>query len=200
MNKAQKHLNSLFDDLKESTKIYEEHMWWDTISEDDERYEYLSDFIHSQIEKEKEEKPEFTFYLDAYKNSKEIEIAIKKANHRDAILMGKGYEKIENDYLRLDFPYENYVVAKDGTHIINTYNNRIKLPSENKNEYMKYKLYNSKDKKMDNLYVHRLVAQLYVEKGYEEQTEVDHIDRDRKNNNYTNLRYVTRKENLQNRY
>jgi len=43
-------------------------------------------------------------------------------------------------------------------------------------------------------YVHRLVAESFCE-GYFEGALVDHIDGDRLNNHFTNLRWVTRSEN-----
>lgn len=46
-------------------------------------------------------------------------------------------------------------------------------------------------------YVHRLVAEAFIPKPLG-ATEVDHIDGDRTNNNLTNLRWVTHKENTNN--
>lgn len=47
-----------------------------------------------------------------------------------------------------------------------------------------------------NRLVHRLVAQEFCE-GYEPHLDVSHIDANRTNNVYTNLEWVTRKENIQ---
>lgn len=45
--------------------------------------------------------------------------------------------------------------------------------------------------------VHRIVAECYCKKPYsEERLEVNHIDMDRKNNNYKNLEWVTHKQNV----
>ena len=49
-------------------------------------------------------------------------------------------------------------------------------------------------------YVHRLVAETFVENDDPEtKKEVDHIDRDRSNNRFDNLRWVTRSTNLRNK-
>ena len=53
----------------------------------------------------------------------------------------------------------------------------------------------TKDAKQDQFYVHRLVAKAFIPNpdGF---NEVDHIDADRKNNNVSNLRWVTHFENM----
>ena len=53
----------------------------------------------------------------------------------------------------------------------------------------------SKDCKYTSFNVHRLVAEHFLEKTAE-QTEVNHKDGDKKNNNVENLEWVTQKENL----
>ncbi len=51
--------------------------------------------------------------------------------------------------------------------------------------------------KVCGLYVHRLVAELFVPNP-DNKPEIDHIDTNKLNNNANNLRWVTRKENLNN--
>ena len=48
--------------------------------------------------------------------------------------------------------------------------------------------------KMFNLAVHRLVAEMFVDGKNEKTTEVHHIDGNKLNNNYKNLRWVSKKE------
>lgn len=45
--------------------------------------------------------------------------------------------------------------------------------------------------------VHRLVAETFLVKK-RKHTDVDHIDRDRQNNNIDNLRWTTHKQNMRN--
>ncbi|CCH55539.1 hypothetical protein BN8_04803 [Fibrisoma limi BUZ 3] len=45
-----------------------------------------------------------------------------------------------------------------------------------------------------NRYVHKLVAEHFVERGTPDQTFVIHLDHDKQNNHYQNLRWVTKDE------
>lgn len=47
--------------------------------------------------------------------------------------------------------------------------------------------------------IHRLVAEEFIENNDRSKTLVDHIDRDKANNNVTNLRWVTPQQNSMNR-
>jgi hypothetical protein len=58
----------------------------------------------------------------------------------------------------------------------------------------------SKDGLYKNEYVHRLVAEHFLEKPEEGKCLVDHIDRNKTNNCVSNLRWVTHSENGNNRY
>lgn len=55
----------------------------------------------------------------------------------------------------------------------------------------------SKNGKLRAFKIHRLVAKHFLD-NLENKPSVDHIDTDRRNNNYTNLRWVTNKENSNN--
>lgn len=69
--------------------------------------------------------------------------------------------------------------------------------SNNKGQgYLKTKIFD-KEKKRRILYVHRLVATYYVGIPNEEGLEVNHKDGNVRNNSYTNLEWLTHKENIQ---
>lgn len=55
----------------------------------------------------------------------------------------------------------------------------------------------SKNCKSKAFKIHRLVAEYFVN-NFDNKPNVDHIDTNRRNNNYTNLRWVTSKENSNN--
>lgn len=71
--------------------------------------------------------------------------------------------------------------------------------SDNGAGYKKAAIHNlSKDKafKMKNLYIHRIVAELFIPKPLEHQTQVNHIDGDKSNNCVSNLEWISPKENI----
>ena len=72
--------------------------------------------------------------------------------------------------------------------------------SDSKDRYMSVNVSvrdeNGKFLKQIQYYVHRLVAETLVENP-NNYLEIDHIDRDKKNNCVDNLRWVSRKKNLQ---
>ena len=51
-----------------------------------------------------------------------------------------------------------------------------------------------KDNKSRSFYVHHAVSELYLPKRKEDQKRIIHLDFDKENNVYTNLKYVTMKE------
>lgn len=93
----------------------------------------------------------------------------------------KGFEK-----------FENYIIYSDGR-LFNVKTNRF-LQGDLSGEYKRYTLSHLTHKA--NMLAHRLVALAFVD-GHFEGAEVDHIEpyRISKNNDYRNLRWVTRKEN-----
>lgn len=63
-----------------------------------------------------------------------------------------------------------------------------------KRGYLSVNLY--KDGKMQQRYIHRIVAEAYIPNPYNHES-VDHIDGDRKHNYIDNLQWMTLKENVQ---
>lgn len=88
--------------------------------------------------------------------------------------------------------YPNYEISESG--VIRTKSNgQLRKTKLDKDGYEEVVLF--KDGKRYYLKVHRLVASAYLEVR-EGAYEVNHIDRNRTNNNIENLEYMTREENL----
>jgi hypothetical protein len=87
-----------------------------------------------------------------------------------------------------------YSVSRSGevtSHIWNS--DRVLKPATNNKGRLHVRLY--KEGKVKSHQVSRLVALCFL-KDFDEGKEVDHIDGDKKNNTASNLRMVTRSENL----
>lgn len=70
-------------------------------------------------------------------------------------------------------------------------------PSEKENGYYQVNMFAANGKRKKE-YIHRLVALAFLPNP-DGLPEVDHIDRDRSNNNLENLRWVSRSENQRNK-
>lgn len=100
--------------------------------------------------------------------------------------MAEEYRPIEN--------FANYEVSNFGN-VRNSKTGRVLVPGRNKVGYYIVNL--SKDKKQVTNYVHTLVAKAFIPNP-ENKPCVDHINSVKTNNNVTNLRYATKRENSQN--
>jgi hypothetical protein len=69
--------------------------------------------------------------------------------------------------------------------------------TKDKDGYLQIGLRKVGIRKKFHLKIHKLVALHFLE--FEESKQIDHIDRNKLNNNFTNLRWVTFQENIDNR-
>jgi len=92
--------------------------------------------------------------------------------------------------------YENYLIYEDGR-VYSKKNSRFIKNRNNTNGYLITDL--SKNSKKKTFYIHRLIALHYVDNPHPDKYNVvDHLDRNRLNNNITNLRWVNHTINMAN--
>ncbi len=91
--------------------------------------------------------------------------------------------------------FPDYVIYPDGK-IYSCIRHQIMRPTPS-NGYNQIGMTNNKGQRK-NKFIHCLVAEHFIDNS-ENKPCVDHIDRNRLNNNVSNLRWVTRSENQQNR-
>ena len=92
----------------------------------------------------------------------------------------------------------NYSVSKSG-YIKNNVTNHILKGRLNKSGYLQVSIKIQEDNKFHNRYIHRLVAEYWIENP-ENKPEVNHKDGNKQNNNYINLEWVTASENQKHRH
>ena len=108
-----------------------------------------------------------------------------------------------NNYVSLDkineYDFSNYYIIKEGIIINSKYKNRKIKNFINANGYYCVYLYYENNKKI-NIPLHRLIAKFYLENGHtyfnDNNYIVNHIDKNRLNNNISNLEWITQKENI----
>ena len=98
------------------------------------------------------------------------------------------------EYWRAVSVFTNYEVSSVGR-VRNSKTGRVLKPSDNNWGYMQVVL--AKNSSTKTFKVHRLVAETFIENPLSKRC-VDHIDNDRTNNNWENLRYATHAENGRN--
>ena len=91
--------------------------------------------------------------------------------------------------------YPNYKIYPDGK-VWSQQNNKFLAQIPNGKGYYYYLLYNENNKR--SFCSHKLVATYYIPNP-DNLNHVDHIDRNRTNNNVENLRWVTQRENNHNK-
>lgn len=99
--------------------------------------------------------------------------------------MNEIYKDIKN--------YEDLYEVSDTGLVRNKVSGKILKPGRNKCGYLYVNL--CKDGKYKSIRVHRLVAEAFIP-NLDNKPEVDHIDKNRSNNNVDNLRWVNHQENI----
>lgn len=116
-----------------------------------------------------------------------FEYVIENINEYDTFII--------QDCLQMDeFPY--YYISKDGK-IYSIRSKKYIRTRHDGNGYEIVTLYNGKTKK--DLLVHRIVAELYIPNP-KNKPMVNHKDSNKKNNNHTNLEWVSASENMKHYY
>jgi hypothetical protein len=88
-----------------------------------------------------------------------------------------------------------YAISSDGE-IISVENHKLITITKPKNHYSVCRLFDTKNMKFRSQLLHRLVAMAWVENDdYVKKPIVDHIDGNKANNHYKNLRWVSFKKN-----
>ena len=91
--------------------------------------------------------------------------------------------------------FANYEISSCGR-ARNATTERMLKSSDDGRGYLKINLY--KEGKPSTMKIHKLVAEAFVDNP-EDKKCVDHIDNDKTNNNWENLRYATHAENARNK-
>ena len=92
--------------------------------------------------------------------------------------------------------FDQYRIYQDGR--VWSCRRKILLKAQiNRDGYKHVTLYKDKDRCQHTIKIHRLVAEHFIDNP-ENKEMVDHIDRNKTNNMYWNLRWATRSENQRN--
>jgi hypothetical protein len=127
-----------------------------------------------------------------YKDGKKTNIALSKLKQK--------YFPVEIEYLPEEIfliinDYPDYEISNKGR-VYSKYINDFLTPQIGVTGY--YKVILSKNGKQKNFKIHRLVATAFIPNP-KNLPEVDHIDRNKLNNNISNLRCVSNRENCNNK-
>lgn len=91
------------------------------------------------------------------------------------------------------YPFSRYEVSRSG--VIRNGNGGVLKGSPNKNGYLTVSLYHDFKERFITVYIHRIVAELFVPNRHN-YPQVNHIDGDKSNNTSRNLEWVTPEQNI----
>ena len=94
----------------------------------------------------------------------------------------------------LDFESTGLLVSNKGC--VKNLNGISRAISDNGFGYKNVSVHILNAKKAKKLYIHRLVATLFLDKPSDDKTQVNHIDGDKSNNHVSNLEWVSPKDNI----
>lgn len=89
--------------------------------------------------------------------------------------------------------FDNYMVSDIGT-VYSKISNKLLSPGDNGNGYLYVQL--CLGEKRVNRYIHKLVAEAFIEKPSDEYTDVHHLNHCKTDNRVENLRWITRTEHI----
>ena len=99
----------------------------------------------------------------------------------------------------LNYPFENYLISKNGNYIVNSYTRKILCEYKNiKTGYKIVSLYNSDKDAYRTICTHSIIGKHFLQNPLNLKL-IDHKDGNKHNNNIENLRYCTRSQNQMNR-
>ena len=97
-------------------------------------------------------------------------------------------------FTQLRYPYEKYSISKNGVVMNNKTKHILNHWIHHRHGYYYYTLRNSELNDKRNLSLHRLLGLTFIPNPLKYKC-IDHIDRNRKNNNINNLRWVSHQMN-----
>ena len=107
-----------------------------------------------------------------------------------------GKMQLEIKHLTLELETPEIDLSKKKELLLTILEKKIAFEKVQKNHRRKYKKNSNSRKKTFGNLVHRLVAMAFLEKPTEEHNLVAHIDYDKHNNHHSNLKWMTREENV----
>jgi len=147
----------------------------------------------------------YTFHLDElvyFSHNPSLDINTLEIYHLDGDILNNNIENLQNgiiDKSLVDIKgYPKYKFNLNTNEVFNIKHKKYLINTLNNKGYYSIKLYINK-KTHNTISLHRLVYQVNNPNEDISKLEIDHIDRDKSNNNIENLRVATSSQNCSNR-